>query len=96
MPLTSSSTIAQVQAAIEDNCSFDTPPGSLSQARDYLQALRIKAARLPQSHAQGGVALTYDLKMLRDEIMRVEAWIGANDTAQPRNNATVFHRMTRT
>ena len=53
MALSSSSTIAQIDAAIEDNASYDVA-GDVAKCKAYIVALRFKINRLSKRSVKGG------------------------------------------
>lgn len=75
--LSSSSTLAEIQAAYDDNASY-AENGSAAEAAIFITACRMLIRRLPKHVAHGGrgaeeVDLQVDL--IRDELKTAEQWL---------------------
>lgn len=81
MPLTlsSTSTLAEVQAAYDDNCSYDLD-GSAEKCRQFIQAARILLRRRAEETANGTSRTRDDYHKIQGELKKAEAWWAANDT----------------
>ncbi len=82
MAVDSKSTLAEVQAELEDCAGFDVE-GSLDKAARFVTAYRILLARRPQRIGHGGTeTLEYDLEryetMYRDALQYWQAHSGAS------------------
>lgn len=78
--LTSSSTLAQIEAAYADNASY-AEDDSLAKAKLFETACRLLIFKLPRSAGHGDAQVT--LNDLRDELRDVQSWIaqkGSNTT----------------
>lgn len=76
MALTSSSTLAQVQAEYLDNCDWE---GDVTKATACLQAIRHMLIRRPVRSAVNG--RDTELESLQDEKKKLEAFIELNKTS---------------
>lgn len=74
MAIDSSSTLAEVQAAYDDNASY-AEDGSATKCRAFLTAARILLRRVPAetNSREGGVR--FSLELIRDEIQRATEWL---------------------
>jgi len=77
--LSSSSTDAQVRAALDDNASFEED-ASTTKAQAYLTALRIWRRRLSEASSASDAtqSFTRDLKWVDDELLRTKTWLEVN------------------
>jgi hypothetical protein len=80
MSLTSTSTIAEIQAAYVDNALFDVD-NSLTQARLFVQACRILLLKMPKMAAQDRASLQLNPEMIQAEMERGVAFIANNPSA---------------
>ncbi len=80
--LSSTSTLAQVMAAYDDNASYEED-GSVSKARAFITACKILLRRLPQSTGAGGGAyVSLNATAIRDEMHGAQNWLASQaDTA---------------
>jgi hypothetical protein len=83
--LSSSSTDAEVQAAYDDNASYEED-ASATKARAFVTACIILRGRVPVSAAKGSASAT--IAQYDGEIMAARQWIAANDTS--RNHPTII------
>lgn len=75
--LSSSSTMAQVKAAYDDNASYDVD-NSVTECQTFIAACRILLRRLPSSAEQGdSLRIDLDVKLIRDELRRAVRWYNA-------------------
>ena len=81
MALTSSSTVTQAFAQLNDNLAWDTSP---SKAADYLEAARWLQANRADS-AKQGVSLNWE--SLADEIAEARAYVVATTKPATRRRA---------
>ena len=81
MPLSSSSTDAQIQAAIDDNASYDESQ-SVTAARAYRTALRMMIGRVSSRTEQSdqGSSLKANLDGWRQEMNQVQSWLSTYDS----------------
>lgn len=75
MTLSSASTLAQVQAAYDDNASYEEA-GSVAMAREFVTACRILLRRTPQMTMHNGLnQMQINVTVIRDEMQRAQRWI---------------------
>ncbi len=79
--LSSSSTLAECEAAYDDNCSYGDGAGSVSQARAFAQACRILLRRYNSSVGAGGATMSRDVNRIQSALDDAVGWLNANDTA---------------
>lgn len=81
MALSSSSTDAQVQAALDDNAGYDDA-GSVSAAKAYRTALRTMIGRLARAAevSDNGSSLKVQIAGLQSEMVSVQTWLNATDS----------------
>lgn len=89
MPVDSSSTLAEVQAAFDDNALYDVN-GSVAQAQAYIAAGRILLRRVPTESGRGSARLRYELKYIADEVRRAMLWLVGNDSSARDDGAMHF------
>ena len=79
--LDSTSTNAEVRAAYDDNASYDDDQ-SVAKARAFRTACRMLIRRLTEQSSDGDQSLSRreNLRQLREELSRVEQWLGQHDT----------------
>lgn len=73
MPLSSSSTDAEVWAAYDDNASYDTD-NSLSKCSAFITACRILLRRTPQQAIHGNRSVSSDLARIANELQQAQQW----------------------
>ena len=83
--LTSTSTLAQVTAAYDDNASY-AEDDSVSKCKAFITACRIILRRVPKRASHGGRTageeIEFDPTMVQAELERALAWlIGADDAS---------------
>lgn len=76
--INSSSTLAQVQAAYDDNASY-AEDNDVSKARAFLTACRILMRRTPRESGTREGHMTLSVDLLKDQITDVQGWLAAND-----------------
>lgn len=72
--LTSASTDAAVQAAYDDNASYDED-ASVAKAKAFITAARILLRRSYQSLSDGGSSMQQKIDLLKDEIAEAKQWL---------------------
>ena len=77
--LTSSSTLAEIQAAYIDNASY-AEDGSVAKARAFITACRILLLRLPKRarHGGGGEEIELDPESIRSELKAAQRYVSTN------------------
>ena len=73
MPLSSTSTDAEVTAAWDDNADFDlqaTPAAAVAKAREFIHAGRIMLRRLADSGSDRISSFRQERKIIQDEVDR--------------------------
>jgi hypothetical protein len=95
--INSSSTLAQVQAAYDDNASYDqdNDPG---KAKAFLTACRILLSRLPHSTSMGMDHTQLNTDLIAQQMQDARNWLAVNDTASsspsgPRSTRTSFENF---
>lgn len=77
--LSSSSTLAQVKAAYDDNASY-AEDASVTKAKAFLTACRILLRRLPARSKSGdGSEVELDVALIRKELEEATSWLSQND-----------------
>lgn len=83
MPLSSTSTLAEIKAAYADNASYEAND-SVSQAQAFIAACRLLLLKLPKRTVTGNrYELELDLDLIRDELEAAKRWAsvrGSNDS----------------
>lgn len=83
MSLSSSSTLAQVNAAYDDNADYaESGGGSTTKAAAFIQACRILLRRIATEAATGPERIRQDenLRAIRAELNDAKDWLALNDT----------------
>lgn len=78
MPIDSTSTLAQVQAAYDDNASY-AAERSLAKAQAFTTAARILLRRIPMESSSRDGAVRFQMDLISKEIERAEQWIAAGN-----------------
>jgi hypothetical protein len=79
MPLSSSSTLAEVEAAYDDNASFEEDR-DVTKCRAFMTAVRILLRRNPEEAGTRESNAKFRMDLLADELKRAQQWLAANDT----------------
>lgn len=81
--LTSTSTLAEVKAAYDDNASYEED-SSVTKARSFITACRFLIRRLPQRAKHGGTSggeeIEIDMTTLEKQLSEAQKWIQSNNT----------------
>jgi|SRR6185437_3017856 len=78
MTISSSSTLADCQAAYLDNCGY-REQRSLTMARAFCSACRAILLLMPQSAAQGGdQTISFNIPAIRAQLDDAQGWIAMN------------------
>jgi hypothetical protein len=77
--VTSSSTLDQIRAAIQDSSSYDVA-NSATLAREFIVACRALLAKMAQSVHTGEHGVTESPEQIQAMLSRAEAWWAANDS----------------
>jgi hypothetical protein len=83
MTLSAASSLAEVQAAYDDNASY-AEDRSPQKARAFVTACRILLRRLPRRASRGGRAgneVELDPRILQEELLAAQRWLLRNDTS---------------
>lgn len=78
--LTSSATLAEVQAAYESNATYDLT-ASVTACKEFIQAGRMLIARMADQSSHGGTSLKESYQRIESQLVKAEAWLVQNDTA---------------
>jgi len=90
MPLTSSSTLSEIEAAYIDNSDWRDGDGDITKARAFAQACRVLLLKYNTSVSGGGASFSRDLGNLRAQLDEAVEWLGANDTDTSGGGVSVF------
>ena len=80
MSLDSSSTLAEIKAAYDDNLDYDTA-ASTTKAKAFVQAARMLLRRMAQEITHGGRGVVDDYRKIEGELAKAESWWRNNDSA---------------
>lgn len=78
MAVTSSSTIAQIEADILDNGDYDLV-GSTSKAKLFVHACRAWLVKQPQFSGHAGAVLSYSMDQIREMLQTALNWLRGRD-----------------
>lgn len=78
--VTSSSTVAEIEAAYIDNGSY-VEDQSVTKCRAFITAARALLIRLPSTAVKGANTLSFNLENIRKELEDAQKWLEARDTA---------------
>jgi hypothetical protein len=83
VPLSSTSTLAEIKAAYVDNADYDDASGAanVAKAKLYRHACRILLMRLPKVTGQGTEIMHLTPDLLVKEIEKASEWLAGHDTA---------------
>src|SRR5688500_6874875 len=77
--INSTSTLAQVQAAYDDNASY-AEDASVAKCRAFLTACRILLRRMPAQTGTREAQLQLNPGLIQKEMQAAQAWLEAHDT----------------
>lgn len=96
MPLSSASTLAEINAAIADNCDYMID-NSVAECRLFRKACLLKRNLVTEEFQHGGATgdrYRVDLTYLDNHVRQAETWLAANDPgflgAQAGGGAVLF------
>lgn len=75
--LSSTSTLAQIQAAYDDNASY-AEDGSVAKAKVFVTACRLLLRRTPSGVTHGAGSVSMDVNQIRQELEDARQYISAN------------------
>lgn len=78
--LSSTSTLAQVEAAYIDNASY-AEDSSVAKAKAFITACRILLVKLPKASNSGDAGATYNTDLIQKQMEQAQQWVTANDTS---------------
>lgn len=84
--------MAQVQAAYEDNSQYDVT-GNVTMAREFIVAGRILIQRTAERSRIGDSELQMNVQVVRDEVLKAEQWLRANDETMRQGQAGVVRHF---
>jgi len=91
MPLSSTSTLAQVQAAYDDNASYEED-GDAAKARAFITACRLLIRRLARSveKSSGSIRQRVELELaqIREQQAAAQAWLAVHGGAKTPDGTT--------
>ncbi len=85
MPISSTSTLAEVEAAYDDNASYEED-SSIPKCRAFQTAIRILLRRLPTESGTRETNARWDMALLSKELERAQCWQAANDDGTSDNS----------
>lgn len=94
--LTSSSTLAEVQDAYDDNASY-AEDESVGKAAAFMTAVRILLRRMPKRQVfggRGGQELESEMGLLRAELEDARRWVASHSGGAANGQATYFGSST--
>lgn len=74
--ISSTSTLAEVQASYDDNASY-AEDGSVAKARAFETACRVLIGRRPLSAGKDGENISLPIPQIQEELRRVRTWLAA-------------------
>lgn len=74
----SSSTLAQVEAAYDDNSSY-LEDNSVAKARAFITAARILIRRYPSAQSSGDATVTLPITQIKQELDEARMWLEMRD-----------------
>ena len=77
--LTSSATIAEIQAAFENNSTYDLT-GDATACKEFIQAGRMLIARMVDQSSHGGTSLKESYQRIESMLKKAEAVLPSLDT----------------
>ena len=81
--LSSASTLAQVQAAYDDNASY-AEDASVSKCKTFITACRLLLRRMPARSVHGGRGSGEEVEttvgLIQTEMREAQSWLAGNDT----------------
>jgi len=90
MPLTSASTLAEVEAEYRSNADYDDGAGDITKARAYRTAIRYLLQMYPSQFGSDQTQVSRNLEMFDRELKRVQSWLDANDSAVSGSHVSVL------
>ena len=78
--LSSSSTIAQIKAAYDDNASYDED-ASVAKAKAFITACRLLIRKTPEELAKGTGRVKINVDLIAGELSEAQQYVAANDTS---------------
>lgn len=85
----SSSTLAQVEAAYDDNADY-RDSSDISKAREFAKACRILVRRYLSGVSNDGTSVNRNVELIKDQLANVETWLEGNDTARSADNSVIY------
>ncbi|MEY2855666.1 MAG: hypothetical protein RL030_2798 [Pseudomonadota bacterium] len=85
----SSSTLAQVEAAYDDNADY-RDSSSVTKARLFAQACRILVRRYVSGIAIDGASTSRNVDLIKQQLSDVDGWLDGNDTARSSSGSVVL------
>lgn len=81
MSLDSTSTLAEIEAAYDDNASYEEH-GSTAKCRLFITAVRLLVRRYRRKIQRGsGTVIETEIALLQKELERAQTWLLKNDTS---------------
>ena len=89
--LGSTSTLAEIQAAYDDNCGYDLS-NDLTMCKNYILACRLLLRILTDEASSGESRVRQDRVLLQSELKKAESWRAVNDPDARTAIARSFYR----
>lgn len=89
MTLSSASTLAEVEAAYDDNANY-RDDSSVAKARLFAHACRLLVRRYLSSVGNDGTSVSRNVDLIKEQLKEVDAWLDSNDTARTDGGSTVL------
>lgn len=77
MPLDSTSTLDEIEAAYADNASYQET-GDVTKAKAFVTACRLLLLKLPKLISQGGNQIALSPDLIRKEMTQAQLFVSAN------------------
>jgi len=79
--LSSTFTLAEIQASYYDNASYEED-SSIAKARAFVTACRFLLLKIPKTTAQGsGDSVEMNIQSIQSELSHAQTWVSNNNTA---------------
>lgn len=89
--LSSTSTLAQIEAAYVDNASY-AEDASVTKAKAFITACRILLLKLPKEAGTRDSRTAFNSDLIQREMETAQEWVSANDTASSPSGGPVVTR----
>ena len=90
MAISSSSTLTEIQAQMDDNCDYDLE-SSVAKVKLFIHACRMKLARLADEVEHAGERVKQEYRRLAELLGAAVRWWRSNDTAAATDSSVSFY-----